>query len=244
MWNANGCAKLVMHVKGEINMNNNTNFNTRLHFFKFSIAEFSVCHISSVHTSTLASLHPLTGFINVQRSYSTKNTDPKNEFWRKVNTSDLLDNDNPFILANNFLKEYPKLATKPKLAKDLIDLELISSILSKSIDNFYLTGEQFENLSNIEPTLIELPVKDKKDFIKVVGKYGDSGTAGAYVFKNKLNGFCYVGSSISLAKRLSTGYLCPNLGDRKIDLAIKDAGLGSFLLYLYILVGVPRLSFR
>ena len=121
------------------------------------------------------------------------------------------------------------------MAKDLIDLELISSILSKSIDNFYLTGEQFENLSNIEPTLIELPVKDKKDLIKVVGKYGDSGTAGAYVFKNKLNGFCYVGSSISLAKRLSTGYLCPNLGDRKIDLAIKYAGLGSFLLYLYIL---------
>ena len=29
---------------------------------------------------TASTLHPLTSFINVQRSYSTKNTDPKNEF--------------------------------------------------------------------------------------------------------------------------------------------------------------------
>jgi hypothetical protein len=44
-----------------------------------------------------------------------------------------------------------------------------------------------------------------------------------------------VGSSISLSNRLATGYLGPKLGNRKIDLAIKDAGLDYFYLDLYIL---------
>lgn len=144
-----------------------------------------------------------------------------------------MDNENPFIIANNFLKKYPNL--DPVSAKDHIKLELISSILSKCTNDFHLTGEEFDTLRNIEPNLIEFPVKNKKDLVKLVGKYGDSGTAGAYVFKNKFNGFYYVGSSISLAKRLSTGYFGLNLGDRKIDLAIRDAGLDSFFLYLYIL---------
>ena len=55
------------------------------------------------------------------------------------------------------------------------------------------------------------------------------------MFTNKLNGFSYVGSSISLANRLSTGYLGPNLGNRVIDLAIKDIGLENFYLDLYII---------
>ena len=61
------------------------------------------------------------------------------------------------------------------------------------------------------------------------------GIAGVYVFTNKTNGYSYVGSSISLSNRLMTGYLGPKLGNRKIDLAIKDAGLDSFYLDLYIL---------
>jgi hypothetical protein len=44
-----------------------------------------------------------------------------------------------------------------------------------------------------------------------------------------------VGSSKSLANRLCTGYFVPKLGNRKIDLAISDAGLYSFYLDLYIL---------
>jgi hypothetical protein len=67
------------------------------------------------------------------------------------------------------------------------------------------------------------------------GGGGETGVAGAYVFINKTNGYSYVGSSISLANRLSTGYLGPKLGNRKIDLAIRDGGLDSFYLDLYIL---------
>jgi len=49
---------------------------------------------------------------------------------------------------------------------------------------------------------------------------------------SKTNGYSYVGSSIYLANRLSTGYMGPKLGNRKIDLAITDAGLDSFNLDL------------
>jgi hypothetical protein len=50
----------------------------------------------------------------------------------------------------------------------------------------------------------------------------------------KLTGF-YVGSSISLSNRLTTGYLGPKRVNRKIDLAITDAGLDSFNQDLYLL---------
>lgn len=50
-----------------------------------------------------------------------------------------------------------------------------------------------------------------------------------------MNGFCYIGSSISLANRLATGYLGPKLGGRVIDLAIKDTGLNMFNLELYLI---------
>nr|ATI20231.1 GIY-YIG endonuclease [Juglanconis oblonga] len=48
---------------------------------------------------------------------------------------------------------------------------------------------------------------------------------GVYKITNKINGLCYIGSSVSLANRLSTGYLGPKLGNRVIDLAIKGIGL-------------------
>jgi hypothetical protein len=54
----------------------------------------------------------------------------------------------------------------------------------------------------------------------------------------KLTGF-YVGSSISLSNRLTTGYLGPKRVNRKIDLAITDAGLDSFNLDLYLLPHPP-----
>jgi excinuclease UvrABC nuclease subunit len=53
----------------------------------------------------------------------------------------------------------------------------------------------------------------------------DLGRPGVYVFTNKLNGHCYVGSSISLANRLSTGYFGPVLGKRKVDLALTETKL-------------------
>lgn len=89
----------------------------------------------------------------------------------------------------------------------------------------------------IEPIKLELPV-DSKRLAEVVGKYirgTDIGKAGVYKFTNQVNGFCYIGSSISLANILSTGYFGPKLGNRVIDLAIKDIGLDKFYLELYLI---------
>lgn len=65
---------------------------------------------------------------------------------------------------------------------------------------------------------------DKEKFKNTVGEFqskGGLGKVGVYVFTNKINGFCYVGSSIQLANRLTTGYFVPNLKNRVIDTAIK-----------------------
>jgi hypothetical protein len=187
---------------------------------------------------------PLNLYTQQRRYYSTKRrvtrikrklaTDkqPGEDFWRKVNSKDMSDNDNPFIIVNKFMKKY-----SVEAAKDHINLKLIASILSRHIP-FDLSIEEFNIISNITPTLIELPVEDKDELVKLVGKYvrgGKTGVAGAYVFTNKTDGCCYVGSSISLANRLATGYLGPKLGNRKIDSAIRDGGLDSFTLDLYIL---------
>jgi len=181
-----------------------------------------------------------------KRFYSTQRAQPspivlakkqrssQDDFWKKVNSSDMSDNDNPFIIVNNFLKKY----SKDGEAKYPINQQLIDSILSRHIPNFNLTAEEFDILINIIPVRLELPIEDKDVLVKLVGKYarnGVRGIAGVYVFTNKTNGYSYVGSSISLSNRLATGYLGPKLGNRKIDLAIKDAGLDSFYLDLYIL---------
>lgn len=70
-----------------------------------------------------------------------------------------------------------------------------------------------------------------------MGKYVQKtpGKPGAYMLINKDNGFKYVGSSISLANRLSVGYLGPTLGKRVIDLATKEAGLERFYLEIYLI---------
>lgn len=85
-----------------------------------------------------------------------------------MNSTDSFDNENPFIIVNNFFKEYPKLSTNLKLAKNLINLELISSILSRHIKSFDLTQKDFDSLRKIKPKRIELPLKDKDDLVKVV----------------------------------------------------------------------------
>lgn len=134
---------------------------------------------------------------------------------------------------NNFFKKYP---TKD-LAKPHINLDLIHSILTRHIFNFELTSKTFNFLNEISPIRLELPASSSK-LAEYVGNYsskGESKKGGVYVFTNKLNGFCYVGSSISLSTRLNTGYLGPVLGNRVVDLAIKDTGLENFYLDLYII---------
>jgi group I intron endonuclease len=55
------------------------------------------------------------------------------------------------------------------------------------------------------------------------------------MFTNIENGYNYIGSSISLTNRLKTGYFVPNLQNRVIDLAIKEAGLEQFYLNIYLI---------
>lgn len=103
---------------------------------------------------------------------------------------------------NNFLKKYPS----KELAKKSIDLNLIHSIFHSP--DFKLTLEEFNLLRNIQPIWFDLRITDKSKFIQTVGKYarkGTKGVAGVYVFTNKNSGFSYVGSSISLVNRLTTG---------------------------------------
>lgn len=176
--------------------------------------------------------------LNLSRRFYSTNNSSSGQFWRKVNSRDTFDSENPFTIVNNFFKEYPKISQDPKLAKDQITVEFLSSVLSRQIQDFDLTKKELDNLRQIKPKRIELPVKDKDTLLGIVGKYvrnGETGVAGAYIFTNKNNQYTYVGSSISLANRLSTGYFGPKLGGRKIDLAIRDVGLDSFSLDLYIL---------
>jgi hypothetical protein len=56
------------------------------------------------------------------------------------------------------------------LAKEVITLELLISILC--INNF--TQEELDFLFNIKPIIIESPIKDKEDLVKLVGNYSDT----------------------------------------------------------------------
>ena len=154
------------------------------------------------------------------------------DFWRKVNSSDISDKDNPFLLVNSFLKNYPN----SDLANKNLDLDMINSILKCHLTNFQLTPNEFNVLRNIKPLKFELPVTDSS-LVELIGKYTRNGLgkAGVYKFTNKDSGFSYVGSSISLANRLFVGYLGSKLGNRVIDLAIKESGLERFYLEIYLI---------
>lgn len=111
---------------------------------------------------------------------------------------------------------------------------MINSILGSF--NFKLTENEFNDLKNINPVKFDLPITDSS-LVDLIGKYTrtEFGKVGVYKFTNKENGFSYVGSSISLANRLTVGYLGPNLGNRVIDQAIKELGLDKFYLEIYLI---------
>jgi len=113
---------------------------------------------------------------------------------------------------------------------------MINSILKCHLTNFQLTPNEFNVLRNIKPLKFELPVTDSS-LVELIGKYTRNGLgkAGVYKFTNKDSGFSYVGSSISLANRLFVGYLGSKLGNRVIDLAIKESGLERFYLEIYLI---------
>jgi group I intron endonuclease len=103
-----------------------------------------------------------------------------------------------------------------------------------------ITKSTFDVLRNIVPVSFELPLENSDKFQNTVGEFlpkGGLGKAGVYVFTNKINGFCYVGSSIQLANRLKHDYLenKKGKGTRKIDLAFKEFDLDSFNLDIYVI---------
>jgi hypothetical protein len=101
------------------------------------------------------------------KTLATKQRSSEKDFWKKVNSSNILDNENPFIIVNKYLKEHPNNG----LSQNHIDLKLISSILSRHLNNFDLTQEEFDILIKITPVRLELPIKDKDALVKLVGKY-------------------------------------------------------------------------
>jgi hypothetical protein len=176
-----------------------------------------------------------------KRFYSTLNK----KFFRDIalaeSDNNFLDN-NPFTIVSRFLKDYPTIET----AKNHITFELIQSIQS-TINNNIITAAEFEVLRNITTVRFDLSLKADilaaPEFKQVVGdklspysKRGRSSVkAGVYIFTNKSNGYCYVGSSTQLADRLLKNYLGDSLKNRKIDLALKELKLEAFTLDVYIL---------
>lgn len=118
-----------------------------------------------------------------------------------------MDENNPFYLLNRYLKDFPN----QTLGRENLTCSFINSILSNINTGFELSFSDFDFIMKIKPVKLELPV-DSKSLIEVVGKYTggiELGKGGAYKFTNLNNGFCYVGSYVSLANRLFTGYLGP-----------------------------------
>nr|WDW20862.1 hypothetical protein [Valsa mali var. pyri (nom. inval.)] len=163
------------------------------------------------------------------RFYSASNKVSKDslDFLRKVN-SFKLDENNPFFIVNRFLFF---------LHGKKQNINLINSILKRYILDFEFTLPYFNILKGIKPVRFELPVDNT--FTELVGKYtrgsevGKASFGRVYKFINKFNGQSHIGSFVSLAIRLTTGYFGPNLGNRVIDLSIKEAGLDKFYMYSY-----------
>jgi NADH-ubiquinone oxidoreductase chain 3 len=194
--------------------------------------------IKNVAPSTFSGVAKNVG--GAKRLYSTLNK----KFFRDIalaESDNNLSDNNPFTIVSRFLKNYPTIET----AKNHITFELIQSIQS-AINNI-ITVAEFEVLRNITPVRFDLSFKADimaaPEFKQVVGdklspysKRGRSSVkAGVYIFTNKSNGYCYVGSSTQLADRLLKNYLGANLKNRKIDLALKELNLEAFTLDVYIL---------
>lgn len=148
-----------------------------------------------------------------------------------MNSADLTKN-NPFLIANTFLKNYPN----KDLAKANIDYEVITLILN-SIPKYKLSRSEYDALTIIQPVKFNLPIDDESRdyFPEITGNLKSRGDSkpGVYVFIHKLNGCCYVGSTVSLADRLHSGYFSSTKKNRKIDLVLREEGLDKFRLELY-----------
>jgi len=167
----------------------------------------------------------------IRLAYERKSAD----FLHKVNSKNKFNEMNPHNLVERFLQSY----SDRELAKLNINMDLIKRIMSLHIPDFSLTLEDFNILKSIQPISLNYPFE-----LSIPGLLGKPlwkgmGSAGVYLFTNKINGDRYVGSSINLVTRLKNGYFgkLPVIGQRKIEVSIRKYGLVNFNLDVFL---IPR----
>lgn len=100
-----------------------------------------------------------------------------------------------------------------------------------------MTSLEYDALTLIQPIKFNLPIDEKSSdyFKEITGNRKSRGNSkpGVYVFINKMNGCCYVGSTVSLSDRLHSGYFSSTKTNRNIDLVLREEGLDKFTLELY-----------
>jgi hypothetical protein len=116
-----------------------------------------------------------------------------------------------------------------------VDVPLLESILGLSITDYKLTEEDFTLLKIIKPQVIDFPFEEHLEAVTGKVLTGGRGSAGVYVFTNKLTGEKFVGSSINLSLRLRDGYFKMYKTTRKIEDSLQEYGLDNFTLEVYIL---------
>lgn len=175
-----------------------------------------------------------------KRFYTTSSDGSRKsaEFWHQVNSKHKLDEMNPHYLVERFFQNYPD----RELAKSSINLDLIKGIMNLHIPGFLLTLKDFNLLKSIKAISLNYPFEQSVH--TQIGKAlrNGEGTAGVYLFTNKINGDRYVGSSINLATRLKNGYFgkLPLVGQRKIEVSIREHGLANFNLDVFLIPSEAR----
>lgn len=214
----------------------------------YIIRERLICR-SYMGVSNTNCIRPLTISLSYKKSFSTitfynqsgklapldlsvSKVNSKKEFWKILKSFDKV---SPIQIVDNFFKNY---YSPSQIAKKNISLDLIQCILKPIITDFKLTSTEFNILRGIEPCKYELPIK--LPLTQLFGKHRGGNSSlleakpGVYKFTNKVNGYTYVGSSLTLASRLSE-YFRYNLKNRDVELAIKEYGLANFELEVWFL---------
>lgn len=157
------------------------------------------------------------------------------DFWHKVNSKNKVNEMNPHYLVESFLQSY----SDRELAKSNINLDLINRIMCLHIPDFSLTLKDFNILKSIKPIILNYPFEISLPLLLGKSLRNGGGSAGVYLFTNKINGDRYIGSSINLVSRLKNGYFgkLPIIGQRKIEVSIREYGLSNFNLNVFI---IPR----
>lgn len=154
---------------------------------------------------------------------------------------------NPHYLVEKFFQTYPD----PSLRGLNLDFDLIKRIMSLHNPDFSLSSQglareedNLKILRNIKPIVLSYPFQSSVPTIVGKALRKGEGSAGVYLFTNKINGDRYIGSSINLASRLQNGYFgkLPIVGRRKIEVSIREHGLANFSLEVFMIPWISDLD--